>query len=73
MMDCYAFKFNREKYNHCKNALVKRIKRNGPQIAKITSLDLLFSSRHISEIPAPRNIEQREPGTIDATTTTVYY
>ena len=32
MMDCYAFKFNREKYNHCKNALAKRIKRNGPRI-----------------------------------------
>ena len=32
MMDCYAFKFNREKYNHCKNALSKRIKRNGPRI-----------------------------------------
>ena len=44
MMDCYAFKFNREKYNHCKNALVKRIKRNGPRIAGITTLDLLFSS-----------------------------
>ena len=32
MTDCYAFKFNREKYNHWKNALAKRIKRNGPRI-----------------------------------------
>ena len=44
MTDCYAFKFNRERYNHCKNPLAKRINRNGPRIAGITSLDLLFSS-----------------------------